>query len=102
MNDTSPVIPSAVYTIWWIALIITLVVFVPLAVYLLHRAWLAARSIERYAAETLTAAAGIVANTKNITALDTTIGVADQLLDGAGSVVRKLEMTANVLAKRAG
>ena len=100
MSDTAPIIPSAVYTIWSIALIITLVVFVPLAVYLLHRAWLAARSIERYAAETLTAAAGIVTNTRSIAALDTTIGVADQLLDGAGSVVQKLDTTATVLAKR--
>lgn len=101
MNDTSPVIPNAVYTIWWVGLIVTLVVFVPWAVYLLHRTWLAARSIERYAAETLTAAAGIVANTKNVAALDATIGVAGQLLEGAGSVAKKLDTTATVLAKRA-
>ena len=101
MSQTSPLVPSAVYTIWWITLIVTLIVFVPLAVYLLHRTWLAARSIERYAAETLTAAAGIVGNTKNIVALDSTIGVAGQLLEGAGSVVQKLDTTANVLAQRA-
>jgi hypothetical protein len=37
------VIPDAVYTIWWIGLILTLVVFVPLAVYSLHRTWRSAR-----------------------------------------------------------
>lgn len=101
MSDTLPLFPDAVYTIWWIGLMLTLVVFVPWAVYLLHRTWLAARSIERYAADTLTAAAGIVANTKNIVALDATIGVAGQLLAGAGSVVNKLDTTATVLAERA-
>ena len=101
MSQTSLVVPGAVYTIWWIGLIVTLVVFVPWAVYLLHRTWLAARSIERYAADTLTAAAGIVGNTKHIAALDATIGVAGQLLDGAGRVVQKLDTTATVLAERA-
>ena len=101
MNDSALLVPSAVYTIWWIGLVMTLVVFVPWAVYLLHRTFLAARSIERYTAEALTAAAGIVANTKNIAALNATIGVAGQLLEGAGSVVSKLDTTATVLAERA-
>ena len=59
-------VPDAVYTIWWAGLIVTLVVFVPLAVYLLHRTWRSARSIQRYAAETLQAADGIARNTSNI------------------------------------
>ena len=74
--------PDAVYTIWWAGLIVTLVVFVPLAVYLLHRTWRAARSIQRYAAETLQAAGGIARNTANIAALDATIGVAGDMLAG--------------------
>ena len=49
--------PDAVYAIWWGGLIVTLVVFVPLAVYSLHRTWRSARSIQRYVAETLQAAA---------------------------------------------
>ena len=57
--------PDAVYTIWWVGLIVTLVVFVPLSVYLLHRTGSAARSIQRYAAETLQAAGGIARNTAN-------------------------------------
>lgn len=93
--------PDELYVIWWVGLIVTLVVFAPLAVYLLHRTWLAARSIERYAAEALAAAAGIVANTQNIAALDATIGVAGQMLTGAGSVVTKLDTAATALAARA-
>lgn len=97
----SPLFPDAVLTLWWAALIVTLVVFVPWAVYLLHRTWQAARSIERYAAEALAAAAGIVENTRHVTALDATIGVAGDMLEGAGAVVAKLDTTATVLAARA-
>ncbi len=93
--------PSAVYVIWWIGLIVTLVVFVPLAVSLLHRTWRAARSIEQYAAAALTAAAGIAGNTANIVALDATISVATDMLDSAGRVVEKLDTVATVLADRA-
>lgn len=94
------VIPPAVYAIWWTGLILTLVVFVPLAVYSLHRTWRAARSIQRYAAETLTAAAGIVDHTRHVTALDTTIAVAGETLDAAGAVERKLNTVATVLEER--
>lgn len=97
---SSPVVPAAVYTIWWIGLIITLVILVPLAVYLLHRTWRAARSIQRYAAETLQAAGGIARNTANIAALDATIGVAGDMLVAAGSAERKLNTVATVLEKR--
>jgi hypothetical protein len=93
-------IPDAVYTIWWAGLIITLVVFVPLAVYLLHRTWRSARSIQRYAAETLQAAGGIARNTAKITALDSTIGVAGDMLVAAGAVERKLDTVATVLEER--
>jgi beta-lactamase regulating signal transducer with metallopeptidase domain len=91
---------SAVYTIWWIGLIVTLVVFVPLAVYSLHRTWRSARSIQRYAAETLQAAGGIARNTANIRALDTTISVATEVLGAAGAVERKLNTVASVLEER--
>jgi hypothetical protein len=89
-----------VSTVWWIGLILTLVVFVPLAVYSLHRTWRSARSIQRYAAEALQAAAGIERNTRNITALDTTIGVATEILTVTGSVERKLDTVARVLEER--
>jgi hypothetical protein len=93
-------VPAVVYAIWWAGLIMTLVVFVPLAVYLLHRTWLAARSIRRYAAETLEAAAGIARNVANITALDATIAVAGEMLRAAGAVERKLDTVAAVLEER--
>lgn len=98
---TTAEFPPAVYTIWWVTLIVTLLVFVPLAVYLLHRTWRAARAIQQYAADALRAAAGIVFNTGHIGALDTTIGVAGETLDSAGRVVAKLDTVANVLAERA-
>ena len=99
--DTVAVIPAAVETIWWIGLIITLVVLVPLAVYLLHSTWRAARSIQRYAAEALVATQGIAGNTKHIPALDATIETASSILTTAGAVEQKLATTAGVLAERA-
>jgi hypothetical protein len=97
----SVVIPNAVYTIWCVGLLLTLVVFVPLAVYSLHRTWQSARSIQRYAAETLQAAAGIARNTANVKALDTTVGVATDMLTNAGAVERKLNAVATVFDERA-
>ena len=98
----SEMFPPAVYTIWRITLLVTLVVFVPLAVYLLHRTWRAARSIQRYAAETLVAAGGIAGNTQHIPALDATIATGGELLQAAGAVERKLDTVARVLSERAG
>ena len=88
--------------IWWTGLILTLVVFVPLAVYLLHRTWCAARSIQRYAREALTAAAGIAGNTQHIPALDATLSTAGQMLATAVEVDKKLGTIATVMAQRAG
>lgn len=93
--------PSAIFVLWWVGLIVTLLVFVPLAVYLLHNTWRAARSIEVYARESLVAAGGIAGNTKNISALDATIAIAVEILGTAGAVEKKLETVASVLAGRA-
>ena len=97
----APLMPHAVYVIWWVGLIVTLVVFVPLSVYLLHRTWTASRSIRRYADEALTAAAGIAGNTKYIPALDSTIAVGGAMVGVAGAIAAKLDTAANVLAARA-
>ncbi len=94
--------PEAVYTIWWAGLVVTLLIFVPLAVYLLHRTWRAARSIERYAAATLEAAKGIAGSTAHVSALDTTVDVAGEMLETAEAVDAKLSTIADVLARRAG
>lgn len=100
MTDTTLLTPAA-YLLWWIALAITLALFVPLSVYLLHRTYVAARSIRQYAEEALTAAAGIAGNTRHLPALDTTIAVAAPMIGIAGQVAAKLDTAATVLAQRA-
>lgn len=100
MSDTT-LFPPVVYTIWWAGLIVTLLVFVPLSVVLLHRLWRTARSIRIYAEESLTAATGIAGNTGSIGALDDTIGVASQILATATAIERKLGAAAGILANRA-
>lgn len=102
MSSADPLFPPAVFVLWWIGLIVTLVVFVPLAVYLLHNTWRAARSIQIYAREALVAAAGIAGNTQHIPALDQTIAGAGEVLGAAVSVDKKLGTIATVLAQRAG
>ncbi len=97
----APLMPDAVFVIWWIGLGLTLLVFVPLSVLLLHRTWVAARSIQRYAAEALTAAAGIAGNTQHIPALDATISVGGAMVGVAGEIAAKLDTAATVLAQRA-
>jgi len=98
--NANVVIPDAVYTVWCIGLVLTLVIFVPLAVYSLHRTWRSARSIQQYAAETLRAAGGIARNTANIKALDGTAGVGSDMLGVAGGIEKKLSTVASVLAER--
>ena len=93
-------VPGAVHTIWAIGLAATLLIFVPLSVYLLHRAWHAARSIQRYAAEALVATRGIAGNTAQLPALDATIIAATEILDAAGAVAGKLDTVATVLEQR--
>ena len=97
---TEPMMPQTVYIIWWIGLVVTLVVFVPLSVFLLHRTYVAACAIRRYAADSLTAAAGIAGNTKYIPALDSTIAVGSAMVGVAGEISQKLDTAATVLASR--
>ena len=99
MNES--LMPSAVYTLWWIGLIVTLVIFVPMSVYLLHRTYIASSSIRRYADEALAAAAGIAGNTKYIPALDSTIAVGSAMVGVASQISNKLDTAATVLAQRA-
>lgn len=101
MTSETGAFPPALYTIWAIGLGLTLLVFVPLAVYLLHSTWRGARSIQLYAAEALAAAGGIAKHTANIPALDSTISVATEVLSAAVEVDKKLDTVANVMASRA-
>lgn len=100
-DSTAVPMPHAVYVLWWIGLAVTLLVFVPLSVYLLNRTFDAARSIRRYADAALTAAAGIAGNTQHIPALDSTIAVGGAMIGVAGEISAKLELAASVLAQRA-
>jgi hypothetical protein len=94
-------IPTGVYVIWWATLILAAVVVLPLAVYLLHRALMAARQIERYAARALEAGEGIAGNTHNIGALEDTISVATGILETAGSIEGRTGTIEEVLEARA-
>jgi hypothetical protein len=100
MGDPA-VFPSAVFTIWGIGLIVTLIVFVPLAVFLLHDLWRTARNIRIYAHEALTAAAGIADHTQQIPALDATVGLAAEVLSTAETVAARLDTLATALSTRA-
>ena len=95
-------IPLFVTVLWWGTLIVTLVAVVPLVVVLLHRAFRAAREIEHYAAATLEAGLGVAGNTANISALETTIGLATQILGVARSLEEHTGTIRTVLAARAG
>ncbi len=74
---------NAVYWIWGTTLAIITVVVVPLALYLLHRTLKAARFIERYARESLSAGAGIANNTAAIPALEATLATAGSLVEAS-------------------
>jgi hypothetical protein len=93
-------VPTAVYTIWIIVLVLAVFVILPLAVYLLQRTLNAARSIEQYFAEMRDAGVGIAQNTGHITALDDTISVATQILTTAGSINEHSETIKITLAGR--
>ena len=88
-------------TIWAGGLALTLVVFVPLSVVLLHRLWRAARSIQLYARDALVAAGGIAVNTAQVGALDQTIQTASVILTTASAIERKLNGATALLARRA-
>ena len=74
---------NAVYWIWGTTLVIITFVVVPVALYLLHRTLKAARAIERYALDSLTAGVGIATNTSAIPALEQTLATAGSLVDAS-------------------
>jgi hypothetical protein len=94
--------PDAVFWIWGITLGVITFVVVPLALYLLHRALRAARSIERYTREALEAGAGIAANTAAIAALGETITAAKSLLEAAEVLKHRTAEIAHAVAGPAG
>ena len=95
-------IPSEVFTLWRVALVLAYVVLVPTAVYWLHTLWRTARSIRRYAGECAEAAETIARNAAALPALDTTIATATEILAAAEAVAANLDTAAGALETRAG
>ena len=93
--------PTVVLVLWSL-LLLAVVALLPFIVVGLHRAWAAARSIDRYFAEMLEAAVGIAGNTQEIQQLDTTIDTATKMLTVAGGIRQKAETLRSTVAERAG
>lgn len=92
---------TAVITLWWIALALTIVAIVPLALYLLHRAWMAASEVRRFTEETLVAARGIRDHTAAIPALDSTLEATPPLVEKADAIRAAAAELERVLKERA-
>ena len=99
--NLSLTLPTAVYVIWGVVLLVVVVVIVPLAIVLLHRTLRAALSIRRYLEEMLQAGVGIAGNTSSISALKDTISVAGGMVTAAGSIKQHTATIATVLSQRA-
>ncbi len=91
--------PSAVYILWIIVLVVALLVF-PIIVRLLYKTFMAAKNIERYLREMKEAGMGIAGNTEYISALNSTIEVATGILDSAGKINSNAETIKVTLAAR--
>jgi hypothetical protein len=87
--------------ILWTVLLVVTVLLLPLIVSLLHRTWIASRSIEQYFKEMLDAGLGIAKNTNHITSLDDTIEVASGILDVAGEINTNAETIKGAVSDRA-
>lgn len=94
-------ITTAGIAIWIALLAIIALVIVPLAVSLLRRGLAAARNIEAYFADMLTAGIGIAGNTAAIPALDKTIELAVAMKPVAANIEAKTGVVAGLLASRA-
>ena len=95
-------IPTAVYVIWWATLIVAVVVVLPLVVYLLHRAFAAARQIRRHAARALEAGVGMAGNTENSADREGPITTATAILETARAIEERTGTIEEALAARAG
>ncbi len=91
--------PYIVYVLWIVVLVVALILF-PFIVRLLHKTLYAAKNIERYLREMKEAGMGIAGNTAHITALDSTITVAVDILDSAGKINSNAETIETVMADR--
>jgi uncharacterized protein YoxC len=92
--------PQIVY-IFWIIILVVAVLVLPFIVWLLHKVLYSARHIERYLREMKEAGLGIAGNTEHITALNSTIEVATDILGSAGKINSNAETIKVTLAGRA-
>ncbi len=92
--------PGIVYVLWIITLVVALILF-PFIVRLLHKTYLAAKNIEYYLREMKEAGMGIAGNTEHVTALNSTIDVAVDILESAGKINSNAETIKVTLADRA-
>lgn len=83
--------------IWILLLAVIIVIIVPLAVSLLRRALTAARNIEGYLADMLTAGLAIAGNTAAIPALDETIAAAVAMKPVAQGIEAKTGAVAELM-----
>ena len=90
---------QTVYILWIVVLAVALILF-PFIIRLLHKTFMAAKNIERYLREMKQAGLGIAGNTAHITALDSTITVAVDILDSAGKINSNAETIETVMADR--
>ena len=93
-------VPTVVYTLWGVMLVVAIVLVLPVTVYLLHRLLRAARSIQRYTAEALAAGVGIARHTVAVSALDQTVTLGGELGAVAGSIRRHAAAIEKTLADR--
>ena len=92
--------PAIVNILWIVVLAVALILF-PFIVRLLHKTLIAAKNIERYLKDMKEAGLGIAGNTEHITALNSTIDVAGDILDSAGKINTNAETIKGVMADRA-
>ena len=92
--------PAIVYILWIVVLAVALILF-PFILRLLHKTFIAAKNIERYLKDMKEAGLGIAGNTEHITALNSTIDVAVDILNSAGKINTNAETIKGVMADRA-
>lgn len=100
VQDVTIQAPAAVVVLWWVALGVTVLLVVPAALYLLHRAWRAARNIRRYTADALEAGRGIEANTRAVPALEETVAGGESLEEETAAIRDGAAELADTLAGR--
>lgn len=87
--------------ILWATLLVVTVLLLPLIVSLLHRTWVASKSIERYFKEMKEAGLGIAENTGYVSELDNTISVASGILEVAGEIDNNAKTIKEAVSERA-